>query len=39
MIIRSLGYCTDLFFPRFDGEVIDRGDFLIIRTPANPTFY
>lgn len=39
MIIHSLGYRTDLFFPRFDGEVIDRTDYLVVRTPANPTFY
>lgn len=39
MNIRSLGYRTDLFFPRFDGEVIDRGDYTVIRTPSNPTFY
>jgi len=39
MIINSLGYRTDLFFPRFDGQVIDHCDHLAIRTPANPTFY
>lgn len=39
MIIHSLGYRTDLFFPRFDGEVLDYGDHLSVRTPANPTFY
>lgn len=39
MNIRSLGYRTDLLFPRFDGEVIDRGDYTVIRTPSNPTFY
>ena len=39
MQIRSLAYQTDLFFPRFDGEVIDRADFVVIRTPSNPTFH
>jgi GNAT superfamily N-acetyltransferase len=39
MHIHSLGYHTDLMFHRFDGEVLDRGDYLVIRTPANPTFY
>ena len=39
MITRSLGYRTDLFFPAFDGYIIDRGDYLVIQTPANPDFY
>jgi ribosomal protein S18 acetylase RimI-like enzyme len=39
MDVQSLGYRTDLFFPAFEGEVIDRGSYLVIKTPANPTFY
>jgi RimJ/RimL family protein N-acetyltransferase len=39
MKIKSLGYRTDLIFPTFDGQVIDRGNYLVIRTPTNPTFY
>lgn len=39
MQVRSLGYRTDLIFPAFDGEIIDRGDYLVVKTPANPTFY
>ncbi|MDD4365294.1 MAG: GNAT family N-acetyltransferase [Synergistales bacterium] len=39
MDIRSLGYRTDLIFPRFDGEVLDRGDYLVILTPRNPSFF
>lgn len=39
MNIRSLGYRTDLFFPRFDGEVLDRGEYTVIRTPSNPSFH
>jgi len=37
--VRSLGYRTDLIFSSFNGEVLDRGDYLVIRTPSNPTFY
>ncbi len=39
MRVKSLGYRTDLIFPKFDGEIIDRGNYLVIRTPSNPTFY
>ncbi len=39
MAIQSLGYRTDLFFSRLSGEVSDRGDYLSIRTPSNPTFW
>ncbi len=39
MRVTSLGYKTDLFFPAFDGEIIDRGNYLVIRTPANPAFF
>ncbi len=39
MEVQSLGYRTDLIFPKFDGEIIDRGDYLVIRSPSNPTFY
>ena len=39
MNVRSLGWRTDLIFPRFEGEIVDRGDYLVIRTPSNPTFW
>lgn len=39
MDLKSLGYRTDLIFSAFDGEIIDRGDYLVIRTPSNPGFY
>ena len=39
MKLKSLGYRTDLIFPEFDGQIIDRGDYLVILTPTNPTFY
>ncbi len=39
MHVTSLGYRTDLIFLSFDGEISDRGSYLVIRTPSNPTFY
>ncbi len=39
MQVRSLGYRTDLIFPRFDGMILDHGDYLVIQTPTNPTYY
>lgn len=35
----SLGWRTDLNFARFDGELIERGDCLVVRTPSNPTYW
>lgn len=35
----SLGWRTELIFARFDGEVTERDDHLVIRTPGNPTFW
>lgn len=39
MHLRSLGYQTDLMLPRFDGIILDRGDYLVIQSPANPLYY
>ncbi len=39
MELKSLGYRTDLIFPRFEGQVEDRDTYLVIRTPANPSFH
>jgi N-acetylglutamate synthase-like GNAT family acetyltransferase len=39
MQIKSLGYQTDLIFARFSGEIIDKGEYTVIRTPSNPTFW
>jgi len=39
MQLKSLGYRTDLIFPQFDGQIHDRGEYLVITTPTNPTFY
>lgn len=35
----SIGYQTDIMLASFDGEVIDRPHHIVIRTPANPTFW
>jgi ribosomal protein S18 acetylase RimI-like enzyme len=38
--VASLGFRTDLMLRRLAGaSVIDRGDHLVVRTDANPTFY
>ncbi len=37
--IRSLAYRTDFFFLRWGGEVIDRGEYLIAKTPSNPGYF
>jgi ribosomal protein S18 acetylase RimI-like enzyme len=38
--VTSLGYRTDLALLRFGGsEVEDRGGYLVVRTPHNPTFW
>lgn len=39
MEVQSLGYRTDLIFPKFDGQILDRGKYLVILTPQNPTYY
>lgn len=39
MRVRTLACRTDLFIARFDGEVIDRGDYVVIRTPGNPSYF
>jgi GNAT superfamily N-acetyltransferase len=39
MEVKSLGYRTDLIFPAFDGEIIDRGAYIVVRTPSNPSFF
>jgi ribosomal protein S18 acetylase RimI-like enzyme len=38
--VQSLGFRTDLMLRRLGGaDVEDRGDHLVVRTPANPNFY
>ena len=36
MQLKSLGNRTDLIFPKFDGLILDRGDYLVIRTHPIP---
>ncbi|MCK5126247.1 MAG: GNAT family N-acetyltransferase [candidate division Zixibacteria bacterium] len=39
MKITSLSQKTDLLFSKFSGQVIDKGEYLLIQTPENPTFH
>jgi len=40
MRVKSLGFQTDLALRVLEGaEITDRGDYLVVRTPDNPTFY
>lgn len=38
-MIQSLGFKTEMIFHRFDGIVVDRGDYLVVKTPSNPGFF
>ena len=35
----SLGWRTDLIFPRFDAEVIERPGYVVVRTAHNPGYW
>jgi RimJ/RimL family protein N-acetyltransferase len=35
----SLGWRTDLIFARFDGEVMERAGYRVVRTPTNPGYW
>ncbi|MEO8124453.1 MAG: GNAT family protein [Burkholderiales bacterium] len=35
----SLGWRTELIFHRFDAQVTRRAEYLVVRTPHNPTYY
>jgi GNAT superfamily N-acetyltransferase len=38
--VRSLGYRTDLMVRLLEGSLVeDRGDYLVIRSPHNPTYW
>jgi GNAT superfamily N-acetyltransferase len=38
--VRSLGYRTDLMVRLLEGSVVqDRGDYLVVRSPYNPTYW
>lgn len=39
MDVRSLAFRTDLFFPEFEGSVVDRGEYLAITTLQNPGYH
>lgn len=39
MRIDSIAYRTDLLFPGFDGEVLERRGYIAALTPGNPGFY
>lgn len=39
MEIASLHLTTELMFHRIDGQVIDRGAYTVVKTPANPSYY
>lgn len=39
MKLKSLGYRADLAFPGLFGEILDRGDYLAVRTPKLPGFF
>ena len=39
MNVTSLGYRTDLIFAAFAGNITDRGDYLVIRAPSNPSYW
>lgn len=36
MNLRAFGYRTDLSLLRFDGIILERGNYWVIRTPTNP---
>ncbi|NRA66192.1 MAG: GNAT family N-acetyltransferase [Pseudobacteriovorax sp.] len=39
MIIHSLGRQSDLIFAEFGGEILDRGNYTVIKTPSNPEYH
>lgn len=36
--VLSLGFRTEMIFHRFDGIVLDRDEYLVVKTPSNPGF-
>jgi len=36
--LRSLAFRTDLFLAGISGEVVDRGRYVVVRTPSNPDY-
>lgn len=39
MKLTSLSRKTDLIFSHFEGEVLDRGNYIAIKTPSNPGYH
>lgn len=39
MELKSLVLKTDLIFTKQDGEILDRGDYLVVKTKSNPNFF
>ena len=39
MQINSLGFRTNLLFARFSGSVIDKGPYVLVKTPNNPGYH
>lgn len=39
MKLTGLGYKSELIFMNFDGDVEDRGSYLVVRTPSNPNYF
>ena len=39
MKVRSLALQTNLIFDRFSGEVIDRGEYLVVKTDSRPRYF
>ena len=37
--LRSLAWRTDLIFARYEGEVLERRDYLVIRTLSHPNYF
>lgn len=37
--LRALGHRTELFIVAFDGEVVDKDRYVLVRTPSNPDFW
>jgi RimJ/RimL family protein N-acetyltransferase len=37
--IQSLGFRTDMIVHGFGGIIIDRGDYMVVKTPANPGYF
>jgi len=39
MELKALSLVTDCIFAKFNGEVIDRGNYILVQTRSNPTFH